>query len=641
MTFESFKSSLHPFYEPLSWLGAVAGGLAALYAMIVTLVKVLPSRTTFSLTKDALYRTNYSEEWQERGRIHPKYKGGRFYGAIWRQVHPVIFTLSCALVGLWWKKTPFECARLRLERRILERNSDGEIEQNSKGEKKVTFYREGRGNELSQKIHFKNISDLLKLDEQITPYFCALQKYGGNTTGDPLQSLTEINVDSGFVAPMFLLSGLLPRLEDDWRVVGERFDVWQRIAKKHFPTLQDIVCLQSFLLDCWLLWGPSISLPKFTKDGNGVFLGLCTCWSEGKYVVAQYGYGDENNSICLVMDKLQAVNLINSWGEIARPAGAKGAGMQYPFALPANLKNGRLWFVDEKFEVNQGGIGKVAGGNTSFGSAIISAGHPGWDRAFSLKVGETTEIQINPLTERRYYSAYLWALFVTLNGDGVLLFRPGASKLHDEITDLEAFGAWRNMLTFFEHGNIADNDSYQFLEKHLAVKTARSLWTLAEKYIGYEEKPLFVYGGALDDLNCMTCQSVEELDQQLWHKIDEELCLLKWMEKEKSDEDKAQRIRSLIVMPSDSRHPFFGSRGEAPSVSLDDAQQNWKAHAGNALENVSGCRLFGVVAEYYRWLEKKSEKDTNAVKSEESDRSTTQPKPESKLGNFNQVLPEP
>src|SRR5262249_40613877 len=47
--------------------------------------------------------------------------------------------------------------------------------------------------------------------------------------------------------------------------------------------------LQTFLFDCWLLWGPSIP--------------LCTCeaWHGGR-PAPQFGVGDENNSLALLFE---------------------------------------------------------------------------------------------------------------------------------------------------------------------------------------------------------------------------------------------------------------------------------------------------------------------------------------------------
>jgi hypothetical protein len=584
----------------------VIGGLTALIGTGAVMARILPiTRPIYLLFKDTLYRIDSDNYWQSGKDEIVKYRGGRIYGVLWRFLRPAFFCLGCLL-----SKSPFETARRRLERRILARDEDDEPVASITGEG------------CRQTAKFQNISDLLKLDEPITHYFRALQKHGKMDSGAPIESLTRIEVEAGFVAPMFLLSGLLPKLEEDWRIVGEQFDGWQDIAKKHFPHLQDIVSLQSFLLDCWLLWGPSISLPKLEANEALNAEKLCDCWSNGSYITAQYGYGDENNSICLIMDKSKAAEAIKGWVNRAGIAGGKYTAAQYPFALPASLDNGRVWCVAERFKRENGKIKHLNDSSPSFGTAIVSAGHPGWDRSFSLK----GDVHAKTPDERRYYSAYLWGLFLTLEDKtigregppndkkGILLFRPETSVERTGAAEVNAMGRWRNLLTFFEHGNIADRDSYRLLEDHLAVKTARSLWRLAEKYKDHIPSPLYVYGGALDDLNCQICQAVENKDQQLWIKIDAEIEKLEATAAIDIGIDEALCIRRRIVMPSDPRHPNFradlnGENHREPDRAgeIEDSKwRTWKEHARNELEQVSGCQLFGVVEEYYRWLESKA-----------------------------------
>jgi hypothetical protein len=113
--------------------------------------------------------------------------------------------------------------------------------------------------------------------------------------------ISQVRVKRGFVAPLHLVSGLLAECEDDWGPVIEDYgrqvaqplpaipgaDGPQRFASRDGELR--LQRLQTFLFDCWLLWGPSIP--------------ICTCeaWYAGRPVL-QFGFGDENNSLALLFE---------------------------------------------------------------------------------------------------------------------------------------------------------------------------------------------------------------------------------------------------------------------------------------------------------------------------------------------------
>ena len=83
---------------------------------------------------------------------------------------------------------------------------------------------------------------------------------------------------------------------------------------------------------------------------------------------------------------------------------------------------------------------------------------------------------------RCYYSAYIWVAFVLCDEAG----RP----LHDE--------PWRNLLTFFEHGNLAEPNTYEALKLQLAAKVHSSLDLILKR-----QKHITVrYACAIDDCGC-------------------------------------------------------------------------------------------------------------------------------------------
>ena len=553
-----FAVQLQDFLSLLEFGGKIFGILGIVFAATGLIFWLIPQfRNSFLLVKDTRYRNNSVDDWQAcaGGKVNPTFDGGM----IGRNLQPAWFSfLSLLIWGRRRKESPFNITRRRLERWIIE--SDDEAKSRFRCPPKGSGG-ESPGQSGAETAVFENISDLLKLDKPIASYFRALQKYDkSRDPGQPIESLTVIEVNCGFAAPMFLLSGLLPRLRDDWRIVGESYSDWRRIATNYFQGLHDLISLQSFLLDCWLLWGPSISLPKLEGTLS------CPHW-HGKYMAAQFGFGDENNSINLIYERTpEGEKFLGEWMDKASVAHGKHSALQYPFALPAKLSGGRLWFADDRFL--QSSTGEVSLPAETFGSAIAPVGHPGWDLPFSLK----GKIEILNGKSGQYYSAYLWVLFVTLHDEngGLLVdlsnMDPRMVMKVDE-ADRRAIGRWRNLLTFFEHGNIADTEAYAFLEHHLAVKTAESLWRLASN-ASHSPAPAFVYGGALDDLNCSHCQSHEARDQQIWLRIDDELNRIAEAAVQSIGSAAARAARGRIIMPGNPRHPAFNPRMHAQDRAL-------------------------------------------------------------------------
>ena len=137
--------------------------------------------------------------------------------------------------------------------------------------------------------------------------------------------LTPIAVKDGFVAPTFLVSGLLQQFETQWPLALERFD------KQLGGHGDEFALLQRFELYCWLMWGPSIP--------------ACTCegWN-GKFIVLQYGYGDEANSVPLLLDG----PVLGAWPrkvreKFAQHADERGPGAPLPLAFAAEITGALVW----------------------------------------------------------------------------------------------------------------------------------------------------------------------------------------------------------------------------------------------------------------------------------------------------------
>lgn len=256
-----------------------------------------------------------------------------------------------------------------------------------------------------------------------------------------------VRIKRGFIAPLHLVSGLLAECEDDWAPVIEYYGrqiaqslpsvakpdgtprkFGEREAELHLQRLQ------TFLFDCWLLWGPSIP--------------ICTCeaWHGGRAVL-QFGFGDENNSLALVfarpVDREELRRFFASDQErgdalAVKVTGAVGRIQWGPGLPPTEVNEAQQSLCDpeeERLVLETDGWPLVAAGDRHEGNA-------------------------------RYYSAYLWSMFVICG--------PGFRPLYTDQT-------WRGILPFFEHTNIAEAQTLTTLKLQLAVKTLMTIRGLLQE----------------------------------------------------------------------------------------------------------------------------------------------------------------
>lgn len=250
--------------------------------------------------------------------------------------------------------------------------------------------------------------------------------------------LTPIRVQDGFVAPTFLVAGLLQQFETQWPLALESFD------KQLGGQGDEFALLQRFELYCWLMWGPSIP--------------ACACegWN-GKFIVLQYGYGDEANSVPLLLDG----SALREWPKSLREkfaelASDRGPDAPLPLAFAAEITGTLVW--GPRYEPS---------GKDYPGVYTVAAAEPDPTR---LRNGEATILRgpllraevISWLVQRRqYYSAYMWVMFeVCREGE-----RPAG----------EPRDRWRRLFPIFEHVNIADGDTLLFLKRRLAEKACRTV----------------------------------------------------------------------------------------------------------------------------------------------------------------------
>lgn len=318
-------------------------------------------------------------------------------------------------------------------------------------------------------LKIANPSDLDEIRGRITRYFRVLKKFGRDDA-----FVAHVKLEKGYLAPIFLIAGLLARFDQDWQVVINNYR--DRTATDKIYSLE-LVELRSFLFNCWLLWGPSVPLCRCDqwrlKDvGPG---------QDSLPLAYQYGFGDENNSIDVLVLDGQGVDFQSNMRKLLRQHGdaaQRGAGQPVainavPFSVRGKIKWGPL-LPDKNICKAQNAIqgGSKDKRDPSRGRVVLQ--YTDGERTLTSEVS-------------RYYSAYLWIMFIVTDRDGRPFF-----------TDKP----WRNLMPFFEHGNIADATTYQTLKETLVAKICSTMREILfrdhDRNIGLS----LSYACAFDHSNC-------------------------------------------------------------------------------------------------------------------------------------------
>lgn len=292
---------------------------------------------------------------------------------------------------------------------------------------------------------------------------------------DALKSFQiEVRLQDGFLAAIYLISGLLSRFDEDWTkfiadfVANLRYDNAQG-ESRHYRQLQ------FFTYDCWLLWGPSIQLP-----GMG-----------GRRPPLQYGFGDEANSFGVwFADESDYIACREELSQATETCPACRSTLTGTLKLDS--AETRLWLPENNTECS-----------------II----PAKERQILILHSSHT-LDPAAANSNQYYSAYIWAAFVKCRKEDDGNF----TALHPIPERGEPFGSerpWNGVVPVFVHGNIADPQTYAVCKAQLAYKVMatfdalHSEWTLRAN-LGYnlnEPEAHFVYCSAFDDNDGSPSQS--------------------------------------------------------------------------------------------------------------------------------------
>lgn len=316
---------------------------------------------------------------------------------------------------------------------------------------------------------------------------------------DPAPGRTLCRVrTNGFVAPQFLVAGLLSRFEDNWRPIITEYE--HQIEGDQSP----FVSFQASQWNTWLLWGPSIP--------------ICRC-SEWKGIRAfQYGYGDENNSIPIIgVDNNAPTSLEDVAGAYDPRDSAVGAVLR--------RMTGRLRWAPWMFHRSTGegaapGLGEMSGEHPLPERSTLPAARA--QRALYEKDRQGNErdallLQVDEVKERRpaeqsYFSAYLWLMFLvgrcpTPSGQAPRRLADTYPALTARAVDRRGRRLWRELLPIYVHANIADPKALGMQRRTLvnnAVNLLRDLWIDRSRlFPGVDETELcFCLVGGSDYSGC-------------------------------------------------------------------------------------------------------------------------------------------
>lgn len=269
---------------------------------------------------------------------------------------------------------------------------------------------------------------------------------------------TRIEFENGYLAPAYLVSGLLSEFDEDWtKIVGAYPEKMKRLTDGTDPiaALPDLRKLQSFIWDCWVQWGPSVPISDSAS------------WRSGE-VALQYGYGDENNSLPIRLNRTSSDAMPDEEMLPAATHTSRDAWLGYRFAnwerrigelLDGGLeREARAWPV------------KVSGQlrwlmrkerNSRFCSAqrTTKREDDGW------LVLDADSIGADP-DRPKFYSAYVWVVIA------ICCESPDSSGSRGfQLIETDPMDQWRCLIPFFQHGNIAEPSVYDSIKRELAEKT--------------------------------------------------------------------------------------------------------------------------------------------------------------------------
>lgn len=239
-------------------------------------------------------------------------------------------------------------------------------------------------------------------------------------TDELVQWVTTIHIEEAYVTPTFLLTGLLSQYEENWSEFIKRYVSTAYITEAQDNTAKAILPDELYFTFAWLLWGPSYEL-----DHTDYWPGLC-----------QLSFGDESNSVPAIATPTNNVatkiikkikgNAEKRYGALISTELSIFSNNEYYKSMREDVPPKYKYFYD-----------KIEHGSMSF----------------ALQIDDFTPYD-GYKAQKYYCTAYVWILF-ELEDATMHEFRPETS------------------LAFFEHANLTDLNSYQFLVDMLLNKSIK------------------------------------------------------------------------------------------------------------------------------------------------------------------------
>lgn len=235
---------------------------------------------------------------------------------------------------------------------------------------------------------------------------------------DRIEWVVKLHIEEAYATPTCLLTGLLSRYEENWADFIKRY-----VSTAYMTELQEnrataILSDELYMTFAWLLWGPSYEL-----DYENYWSGLC-----------QMSFGDESNSIPAV----------------AAPNGSIAKLIAERFKSNEGKRYGALLSVDLSVYENKSYI-KEYRQNVSPEYMYFYDKIENGDTSFALQINAFLPYE-GYKAQKYYCTAYVWLLF-ELEDEENYGFRPETS------------------VAFFEHSNLTDMHTYQYLVEMLIGKS--------------------------------------------------------------------------------------------------------------------------------------------------------------------------
>lgn len=230
-----------------------------------------------------------------------------------------------------------------------------------------------------------------------------------------LQWVTTLRIEEAYATPTCLLTGLLARYEENWGDFIQRYISTAYMTDADKSGASQTLTNELYMTFAWLLWGPSYEI-----EHGSYWSGLC-----------QLSFGDESNSVPAIaapqiaprIAEMFAKNVGKRYGELTTADVSVFESAEYIKRVRSGIMPEEAYFYEKMQE----------------------------QLPFVLQIDDC--VQCEGYKSKKYYcTAYVWLLF-ELEDEEHYDFQPEKS------------------VAFFEHANLTEVSTYQFLTEALLNKS--------------------------------------------------------------------------------------------------------------------------------------------------------------------------